>query len=113
MILKFLLIITICIFCIDKIYLKWCGLVEHKLCSTKETPRTIRADKIIINDFGGRAQVVLYQETYIEQYVATYGDGGRTQVVLYQETYVQQYVVTYGMVGRTQVVLYQETYVAQ
>ena len=82
--------------------------MEHKLCTTKKTRRTICADKIIINDFGDRAQVVLYQETYVEQYVVTYGKEGRTQVVIYQETYIDQYMATYGVVGRTSVVLYQE-----
>ena len=96
-----------------KIYLKWCALVEHNLCSTKKTCRTICADKIIINDFGSRAQVAFYQELYVEQYVVTDAEGGRTQVVLYQETYVEQYVATYGKVGRTQVVFYQKPYVEQ
>ena len=38
----------------------------------------------------GRPQVVVYQETYGEQYVATYGMGGRPQVVVYQKTYIEQ-----------------------
>ena len=90
------------------LYLQNLFEMEHKLCTTMKTHRTIRADKIIINDFGGRAQVVLYQDTYVEQYVVTYGKEGRTQVVIYQETYIEQYVATYGVVGRTQDVLYQE-----
>ena len=46
----------------------------------------------------GKPQVVVYQETNVEQYMATYGMGGRPLVV-YQKTYVKQYVVTYGMGG--------------
>ena len=33
--------------------------------------------------------------------MARYDEGGRTQVVLYQETYIEHYVATYGVVGRT------------
>ena len=47
----------------------------------------------------GRPQVVVNQETYVEQYMATYGMGGRPQVVVYQKTDVKQYVATYGMEG--------------
>ena len=41
-----------------------------------------------------RTPFVFYQESYVEQYVATYGVVGRTQVVFYQETYVTQYMAT-------------------
>ena len=68
----FCLLLQYAYFVLTKIYLKWWrALVEHNLCSTKKTHRTIRADKSIINDFGDRAQFVFYQETYVEQYVAT------------------------------------------